>query len=180
MNTAGAVWTATSELSTSALSLTNPDGSPGPSIPLGANPGGSPVVLSNGDVAVCVGTELRRYTAAGALAWTAPLDGAGLSPLALAAPGGEATLLVPTRAGSVVALRAADGARRWVASLTVNVELREGTVRTSAGARTSTAWFTSADGLLHALVVDGALDPAAPWPKAWHDERNTGNLATPR
>jgi hypothetical protein len=154
-------------------------GTPGPSIPLGANPGGSPVVLSNGDVAICVGSELRRFTPAGAPVWTAPLSGPGLTPLALAEPGGAGALLVPTRSGSVDLIDATSGARRWTASLTVNVELREGTVRAAAGARASTAWFTSVDGLLHGLVVDGALDGAAPWPKAWHDARNTGNLATP-
>jgi outer membrane protein assembly factor BamB len=175
----GGAWVATSELASSALLLTRADGTPGPTIPLGANPGGSPIVLANGDVAICVGGELRRYTAAGAPVWSAPLTGAGLTPLALASPDVGATLLVPTRAGTVDALDAASGARRWSVSLTVNVELREGTVGALAGARTSTAWFTSADGLLHGLVVDGALDAAAPWPKAWHDARNSGNLAAP-
>jgi hypothetical protein len=175
----GGVWTASAELAASTLQLTNPDGTPGASIPLGASPGGGAVVLSNGDVAVCVGSELRRFTPAGAPAWAAPaaLSGAGLTPLALAGPGAVPTLLVPTRSGTVDAIRAADGALLWSASLTVNVELREGTVRAAADARTSTAWFTSADGLLHGLVVDGSLDASAPWPKAWHDARNTGNLA---
>ena len=30
-----------------------------------------------------------------------------------------------------------------------------------------------ANGKLHAVIVDGALDAAAPWPKAFHDPRNT-------
>jgi outer membrane protein assembly factor BamB len=175
----GAVWTASADVTLATLQQTNPDGSAGASIALGASPGGGAVVLANGDVAICVGNELRRYTSGGEPAWAAPapLTGAGLTPIALAGPGAAATLLVPTRSGTVDAVRASDGARLWSASLTVNVELREGTVRAAAGARASTAWFTSSDGLLHGLVVDGALDPAAPWPKAWHDPRNTGNLS---
>jgi outer membrane protein assembly factor BamB len=171
------IWTASSEFEPSTLRETNPDGTPGTSIPLGASAGGGAIILSNGDVALCVGNQLHRFTAAGAPAWAAPatLDGAGLTPLVLASPAGPPTLLVPTRAGTVHAVHAQTGAPLWSLSLSVN-ELREGTVRAAAGARTSTAWFTSADGLLHGLVVDGALDAAAPWPKAWHDARNTGNL----
>lgn len=30
-----------------------------------------------------------------------------------------------------------------------------------------------------AMVVDGALDPTSPWPKAFHDSRNTSNSASP-
>lgn len=178
----GGAWTASSELSASTLQRTLPDGTPGASIPLGANPGGGPVVLADGSVAISVGATLRRHAAGGAAVWAAPaaLTGDGLTPLVLAAPGGERTLLVPTRAGTVDAVRAQDGARLWSASLTVNVELREGTVAPSADGRSSVAWFTSADGRLHGLVVDGALDAAAPWPKAWHDRRNTGHLAAPR
>jgi len=29
------------------------------------------------------------------------------------------------------------------------------------------------------VILDGRLDPAAPWPKAFHDPQNTGNAATP-
>lgn len=172
-------WTGSADLASTVLQQTSGSGVGGSAIPLPTSVGGGAVVLANGDVAICVGSELRRYTAAGEPAWAAPapLTGAGLTPLALAGPGATATLLVPTRSGTVDAVRAADGARLWSASLTVNVELREGTVRAAAGARASTAWFTSSDGRLHGLVVDGALDPAAPWPKAWHDPRNTGNLA---
>ena len=148
---------------------------------LSASATGSPIILGNGDVAICAGDRLYRFTAAGAPAWASPaaLSGVGLTPLALAGPGATPTLLVPTRSGTVDAVRAADGALLWSVSLSVN-ELREGTVRAAAAAASSTAWFTSADGLLHGLVVDGALDPAAPWPKAWHDPRNTGNLAAAR
>jgi hypothetical protein len=42
----------------------------------------------------------------------------------------------------------------------------------------STAYFAGADGVLHAVIVDGALDESAPWPKAFHDPQNT-NRARP-
>jgi hypothetical protein len=176
----GSIWTAPADVTLTKLQETTAAGTAGTSIPLPTSASGGPIILSNGDVAICAGDQLHRFTAAGAAAWAAPvrLDGIGLTPLALAGPGAVATLLVPTRSGTVHAVRASDGALLWSASLSVN-ELREGTVRAAAAARTSTAWFTSADGLLHGLVVDGALDTAAPWPKAWHDGRNTGNLATP-
>lgn len=177
--TSASIWTGTADLASSSLQETKPDGTAGTSIPLGASVGGGAVVLATGEVAVCVGDALHLFTAAGAPAWGAPtpLDGAGLTPLVLAGPAQPTTLLVPTRAGSVHAIRAQDGATLWSVSLTVNVELREGAVAAAPGARTSTAWFTSADGQLHGLVVDGALDASAPWPKAWHDGRNSGNLA---
>lgn len=179
---AGAVWTASADVTFAKLQLNHADGTPGPSAALGSNPGGGPVVLADGSAAVSVGATLRRHLPSGLSAWVvpAPLGGAGLTPLVLAGPGTPTTLLVPTRAGGVDAVRAEDGARLWSASLTVNGELREGTAWPAADGLTSLAWFTSGDGLLHGLVVDGALDPAAPWPKAWHDPRNTGNLATPR
>jgi len=42
----------------------------------------------------------------------------------------------------------------------------------------STAYFGGDDGKLHAVVVDGHLDTAAPWPKAHHDVRNTSNAGS--
>ncbi len=120
---------------------------------------------------------LGRYTSAGAVVWVGPptLLGIGLTPLVLA--GGDATFLVPTKSGTIHAISNA-GEVLWTGSL-ANVELREGNVFGPPGAAVSTAYFTSADGRLHAVAVDGHLDAAAPWPKAWHDPRNTSNAATP-
>ena len=49
---------------------------------------------------------------------------------------------------------------------------------TEPGAKTSTAYLAGADGNLYAVLVDGALDTSAPWPKAFHDPQNTSNAAT--
>ena len=43
----------------------------------------------------------------------------------------------------------------------------------------STAYVASASGKLFAVVVDGQLDASAPWPKAFHDPKNT-NRAGPQ
>ena len=47
-----------------------------------------------------------------------------------------------------------------------------------AGAVMSTAYVSGADGKLYAVIVDGQLDTSAPWPKAFHDPRNTNNAGT--
>ena len=47
-----------------------------------------------------------------------------------------------------------------------------------AGAAMSTAYVSGADGKLLRRVVDGQLDTSAPWPKAFHDPRNTNNAGT--
>ena len=43
----------------------------------------------------------------------------------------------------------------------------------------SVAYLANEGGRLFALIVDGALDGTAPWPKAFHDPRNT-NRAGPQ
>ena len=47
-----------------------------------------------------------------------------------------------------------------------------------AGKVLSTAYISSASGKLYAVIVDGELDTSAPWPKAFHDPRNTNNAGT--
>lgn len=138
---------------------------------------GGLVILANGDVVVGdQAGKLHRLTPAGNEVWaTLPDLGAPvLAPLALA--GGSVALLVPTKAGKVFALRG-DGTVVWEAQL-AQAELKTGNIYTAAGAGTSTAWFPANDGKLYALVVDGHLDTAAPWPKAFHDARNTSNAGT--
>jgi len=149
-------------------------GGVGTSVPLGASVSGGPIILADGTVAISVANTLRRYSATGVEQPGSPtaLDGVGLTPIALA--GGPAAFLVPTRNGVVHAI-AADGTPLWKAVLASGVELREGNVGPASGP-TAIAWFTSADGRLHGLVIDGHLDGAAPWPKAWHDARNSGHL----
>jgi hypothetical protein len=43
----------------------------------------------------------------------------------------------------------------------------------------STAYVASSSGKLFAVIVDGELDGSSPWPKAFHDPRNT-NRAGPQ
>jgi hypothetical protein len=43
----------------------------------------------------------------------------------------------------------------------------------------SYAYFASGNGRLYSVVVDGQLDASAPWPKAFHDPKNT-NRAGPQ
>jgi len=44
-----------------------------------------------------------------------------------------------------------------------------------AGSTVSYAYFSSGNGRLFAVIVDGQLDATAPWPKAFHDPRNTNH-----
>jgi len=68
----------------------------------------------------------------------------------------------------------------WSAELAPTV-LRAGNIHPSSllGPVLSTAYFSGTNGKLYAVIVDGALDGAAPWPKAFHDPRNT-NRAGPQ
>jgi hypothetical protein len=99
-----------------------------------------------------------------------------LAPLVLA-NGAVRQLLVPTSAGTLH-LVAEDGTVLWSTALTSGQALRAGNVSAGAGPF-NTAYLGSADGKVYAVVVEGALDAAAPWPRAHHDVRNTGNAAGP-
>lgn len=141
----------------------------------------APIILADGSLVLGDATNrLHRLSATGAALWASPPD-LGAQPLtALALAGGEAVLLVPTFRGSLHALRVSDGATLWSAQLTTGLaSLRPGNVHTPPGAGLSLAFFPSSSGKLYAVVVDGHLDAAAPWPKAFHDTRNTGNAAAP-
>lgn len=142
----------------------------------------SPVILSNGDIVV--GDQsgaLHRLSSSGVAVWAQPkrLSGPVLSPLVLADT--PATLIVPTRSGTVYALDGT-GAQLWSHTLGTGAELRSGNVHTKPGQPpgqvTSTAYYPTSDGKLHAVIVDGRLDTSAPWPKAFHDPRNTSNAGT--
>lgn len=139
----------------------------------------SAVVVANGDVVV--GDQARvlhRYRPDGTQVWSSEplLDGPALAPLVLA--GGEVAFLVPTTAGTIHAIRA-DGSQAWSGTLAPGQALRAGNIHTPPGSPIGTAYLGGADGNLYAIVVDGSLDAAAPWPKAHHDVRNTGNAASP-
>lgn len=143
----------------------------------------SPVLLSNGDLVVGdAAGKLHRLSSAGAAVWDPPVDlGAAVhAPLALA--GGPVRFLVATADGRVHALDDG-GAVLWSGPLTAGMALGAGNLHTPPAApgqpAFSTAYFGGADGKLYALVVEGRLDTAAPWPKAWHDARNSSRAGGP-
>jgi hypothetical protein len=138
----------------------------------------SVIVLANGDFVV--GDEsgaVHRFSAAGP-AWTpAPTLGSAVrGPMALDNP--TAPFIVPTNAGKVFALRD-DGTTLWETTLPSATQLRAGNIYTPpsqpAGQTLSVAYFSSGNGRLYAVIVDGQLDAGAPWPKAFHDPRNTNH-----
>jgi outer membrane protein assembly factor BamB len=97
--------------------------------------------------------------------------------------GPSTQLIVPTSTGRLFAVRESDGGIAWSVKLSAaGAALQPANIYTSpgqpAGAVMSTAYVSGADGKLYAVVVDGQLDTSAPWPKAFHDPRNTNNAGT--
>jgi hypothetical protein len=144
-------------------------------------PSGGVAVLADGDILVPEETRtVTRWTSAGAVvgSWTTPdLGGAARTPLVLDSP--TAPFIVTTDAGTIHALRP-DGTSAWnhqfAAGLQpANIYTPPGQI----GQVLSTAYVAGADGRLRGVIVDGALDGTAPWPKAFHDPRNT-NRAGPQ
>jgi outer membrane protein assembly factor BamB len=136
-----------------------------------------PIVDGSGYIVLGDGNALLRIDpTTGAAKWQSPDLGA--HPVsAMALKGGDADYVVSTTAGTIHALKA-DGTVLWSGPLTSGPELREGNIFKGSGDGFSTAVFGAADGTVYAVVVDGALDSTAPWPKAHHDTRNTGNAAS--
>jgi outer membrane protein assembly factor BamB len=141
-------------------------------------PADGPVVRANGDIVVPEkGKVLTAWTSAGTLRWTsAALTGVPLTPLLLA--GGGDALVVADGRGSLTALDDA-GRVRWTVQLApTGTALHAPNLHAPPGATLSTGYVPAANGKLYAVILDGRLDAAAPWPKAFHDPRNTGNSAT--
>jgi hypothetical protein len=164
------------------LFLTTPEGTSSVIATLPGTVLDSPVILSDGDI--IVGDQsgaLHRLLASGTPRWPAPrtLGGPVLSAIALSGPAEK--LVVPTR-NRIVSALADDGTVLWSTTLGAAGELRAGNIHTPpgqpAGQVVSTVYFPTSDGRLHAVIVDGQLDPGAPWPKAFHDARNTSNAGT--
>jgi outer membrane protein assembly factor BamB len=111
------------------------------------------------------------------LRWrSAPLPGVPLTPLLLA--GGADTLVVADGRGNLSALDGA-GMLRWSTQLApAAIPLHAPSLHAPPGATLSTGYVPAANGTLYAVILDGRLDAAAPWPKAFHDPQNTGNAAT--
>jgi len=132
----------------------------------------SPIVLSNGDIVVGDASgKLHRFDSSGTAVWGQPVElGAAVhAPMALM--GGPIRFLVATDDGRLHALDDG-GAVLWSGALS-GMALGAGNLHTPAGGGLSTAYFAGSDGKLYAVAVEGRLDTDAPWPKAWHDPRNT-------
>jgi hypothetical protein len=162
----------------SLLSI-SPSGTPTP-LAVTDVPADGPVVLASGDIVVPEkGKTLSAWSATGAFRWrSAALPGLPLTPLVLA--GGADALLVADARGNLTALDAA-GQLRWTTQLApAAIPLRPPNLYAPPGQDRSLGYFPAANGKLYAVILDGRLDAAAPWPKAFHDPRNTGNAATPQ
>jgi outer membrane protein assembly factor BamB len=163
---------------TGSLLSISPTGTPTPLATTDV-PSDGPVVLASGDIVVPEkGKTLSAWSATGAFRWRSPaLPGAPLTPLVLA--GGPDQLLVADARGNLTALDAA-GQLRWTTQLApAAIPLRPPNLVALPGGDRSLGYFPAANGKLYAVILDGRLDGAAPWPKAFHDPRNTGNVATP-
>ncbi len=147
------------------------------------------VIAANHDLVT--GTRaglLYRLTSAGVLAtgWPVTLDAtADVSGVLLAAPASVASgavIYVTTSNGALFALDE-DGKSVWTTLDTTPPALGTGTLgfptvnQVSSGDSLPTLYSGSSDGHVYAVVVDSGLD-GAPWPKAHHDARNTGNAYT--
>lgn len=131
----------------------------------------SPIVLGNGDIVVGDASGmLHRLASDGTVVtgWPVDLRSAVKAPMALT--GGPIRFLVATDDGKVHAIDEA-GTVLWSGALASGIGA--GNLHTPPGSAFSTAYFGGGDGKLYAVIVEGALDTSAPWPKAWHDTRNT-------
>jgi outer membrane protein assembly factor BamB len=138
----------------------------------------SAIVLANGDVVIGDQSgSVHRFSASGPVWTPAPNLGSAIrGPMVVTAP--TAPFIVPTNAGKVYAL-ADDGHVVWDGTLPSATQLRAAGIYTPLAAPreaiTSVAYLSSGNGRLYAVIVDGQLDGAAPWPKAFHDPRNTNH-----
>ncbi len=150
---------------------------------LGIGATGAAILSDGSAIASLDSAALRRMSLAGVPPWTesAPLNGVPTTPMVVSGPSTQ--LIVPTSTGRLFAVRESDGGIAWSVKLSAaGAALQPANIYTSpgqpAGAVMSTAYVSGADGKLYAVVVDGQLDSSAPWPKAFHDPRNTNNAGT--
>jgi hypothetical protein len=139
-----------------------------------------PAINAAGEILVpeTVTKTLSSWSSAGALRWhSAALPGVPLTPMLL---DGDDAIVVADGHGNLTALDAS-GAIRWTTQLApAATPLHPPNLFAPPGAAHSTGYIPASNGTLHAVILDGRLDPAAPWPKAFHDPKNTGNSATPQ
>jgi outer membrane protein assembly factor BamB len=138
-----------------------------------------PIVLSGGIILTSSPNQVLQATLPGGVppwARSATLNGVPSTPLVL----DSGDLVVPTSTGRVCCVEVSTGLVQWSAKLVeTGVALQPANIWTEPGAKTSTAYLAGADGKLYAVIVDGALDKTAPWPKAYHDPQNTSNAGSP-
>jgi hypothetical protein len=139
-------------------------------------PSGGVAILADNSVLVPEqGETLSKWPEAGGTepTWRTNLGGFARTPLVVS--NAATPLVVSTAAGAVHALRT-DGTISWTGQLGT-AALQPGNIYTppqpADGVVLSLAYFAGADGVLHAVIVDGQLDTSAPWPKAFHDPQNT-------
>ncbi|HYQ80091.1 MAG TPA: hypothetical protein VEP68_01250, partial [Anaeromyxobacteraceae bacterium] len=140
----------------------------------------SPLVLGAGDIVVgLAGGSVHRLASSGTALWTSPPDiGGTVRGLAALQPGLDAAdVLAVSALGEVAALKP-DGTVAWSGRPTT-AALSFPAVADAGAGGLPTAYAGSQDGKLYAIVVDGPLDAAAPWPKAHHDLANTANASSP-
>ncbi|WP_242343124.1 PQQ-binding-like beta-propeller repeat protein [Anaeromyxobacter terrae] len=162
---------------------TRPDGSTAKMTTVGSSASGI-VILRDGSVVIGDLTgRVRRTAASGTAPWSdsGQLNGVPAAPMVVSGPSTQ--LIVPTSTGRLYAVRESDGSIAWSVKLSAaGAALQPANIYTTpgqpAGAVMSTAYVAGADGKLYAVIVDGQLDTAAPWPKAFHDPRNTNNAGT--
>jgi hypothetical protein len=166
------------------LRRTSPAGDPELAATVGI-PAGGAAILADSSIVVPEQTKtLSRWTSTGLAfpGWQKPdLGGATRTPLVVTS---GTPFVVPTAKGALHALRP-DGTIAWSGQLSAGTaSLQPGNIYTRgtepAGAELSTAYFAGSDGVLHAVIVDGRLDASAPWPKAFHDARNTNRAGAPQ
>lgn len=168
----GAIWTTAAGV----VSRTDSAGSSQqvtftPALPTSSGGG---IILRDGSYIVAGGSsEVLRRSGTG---WGTSSQLTGRPAIPLALDGDTPTILVTTSSGYLHLLRQSDGTAVWSSRITLaNQSLEAPNIWTEPGATTSTAYLAGADGYLYAVIVDGALDTSAPWPKAYHDPQNTSN-----
>jgi hypothetical protein len=173
----GFVWTGATDGSIAATAF---GGTPLTGSPFATSAGpDAPVIDAAGNVVVGDAAGFVRKVVPGGTGWTtsSSLGGAVLSMLVLA--NGDAAYLAPTATGKLAALKD-DGTLLWSGQVAAaGSSLHEPNILQLPGDTFWTAVFGAQDGTVYGVLVDGHLDAAAPWPKAHHDARNTGNVVTP-
>jgi hypothetical protein len=151
----------------------------------GVRPTGSPVVLADGGIVIPASdgnvVKLMPGATSATVAWaTSVAATAGEFPVGSAAAdgaGGRPAIYATTSKGRLVALDAS-GTVLWSGVLDAGGGALGFPAIAPAPATPATALPTlyagSASGKLYRVVVDTGLDPAAPWPKAHRDPKNTG------